>query len=508
MKKRLWILPLALVAVVGLFISCEQMWHDPMGRLPADLGSDPVKFDIVAGKDQDAGDILVWNSPDYVVVQTRTHDPWLMTRSRLDWAGTSDELPMDSPDHLAPGRFQHVVTHDPPVAEYTFEIPIRDLQPGNQIVIALNCDIATPDLDETGWGGSWQGCFTYVIREVDSGGIVRLPDYPVRMRAWHPWVDSNSFFKVELDSVGTGYSVWDGYWKGWCSEIDVEMPTDSWFTVTLISSEDDSLPYRIRVSSLGITRRWDCTNWLLNNRPDTATYHHIQSAMYYLLGEDSTLPGGLAGQMASDAITYGTGFRVSPGELISVVCMTPEDIQLCFIEVTAESDKDKDVKLPTYQIKARAWHPWMVENAFWKVELAGIDDTTEYNVWNGYWRGWCSEINVELYSNTWFNTTLLSSQADSLPDRARVSDLGITRRWDCVNWLLNNKPGNVNYYHIQGAMYYLLGEKATMPIGKAGQMASDAITYGTGYRSGPGDWVAVILLTPEDVQLCFIEVDP
>ena len=40
------------------------------------------------------------------------------------------------------------------------------------------------------------------------------------------------------------------------------------------------------------------------------------------------------------------------------------------------------------------------------------------------------------------------------------------------------------------------------------QMASDAITYGTGFRSGKGDWVAVILLTPEDVQLCFIEVDP
>ena len=79
MKKRLWLLPLALIAVVGLFISCEEIWTEP-NRLAGNGGSEPVKFDIVAGKTQDAGDILVWNSADYVVVQTRTDDPWLMTQ--------------------------------------------------------------------------------------------------------------------------------------------------------------------------------------------------------------------------------------------------------------------------------------------------------------------------------------------------------------------------------------------------------------------------------------------
>ena len=509
MKKKLWMLPLALIAVVGIFLGCETIWRaqDSLAGMPTDAGYDPVKFDVVAGKDTDAGDILVWNTDDNVVVQTTTDDPWLMTQSRLAWASTSAELPMDGPDHLAPGRFRHSMTHDPAIAEFTYEIPIGNLQPGNPISIAFNCDLSNPEREETGWGGSWMGSMTYIIQEVDTG--VRLPPYPVRMRAWHPWIDSNSFFKVELDSVGNGYDVWDGLWKGWCSEINVEMPQDSWFWATLLSSEQPGLPDRARISQLGHTRRWDRANWLLNNKIDTATYYHIQSAMYYLLGETITMPGGLAGQMVADAITYGSGFRASVGDWMSVITITPEEIQLAFIEVICQDTTPKKiVRLPDYTIQARAWHPWMTENAFWKVQLAGIDDTTTYNVWNGYWRGWCSEINVELYSGQWFDVNLLSSEAISLPQRARVSHLGITRRWDCVNWLLNNKPGYVNYYHIQSAMYYLLGEKATMPGGWAGQMAQDAITYGTGYRVAPGEWIAVILLIPLDVQLCFIEVDP
>ena len=130
--------------------------------------------------------------------------------------------------------------------------------------------------------------------------------------------------------------------------------------------------------------------------------------------------------------------------------------------------------------------------------------------WNGdTWRGWCSEKGVELATDTWYTVTLLSSQAASLPDRIRNGEYGL-RRWDCVNWLLNNRPAAAGYYQMESALYHLLGEMANPPVPGTliAQMVNDAVTYGTGFRAQAGDWVAVIMLTPTDVQLCFIEVDP
>jgi hypothetical protein len=39
-------------------------------------------------------------------------------------------------------------------------------------------------------------------------------------------------------------------------------------------------------------------------------------------------------------------------------------------------------------------------------------------------------------------------------------------------------------------------------------MAEDAAANGNGWRPGTGDWIAVVTETADNVQLCFIEVDP
>jgi len=257
-----------------------------------------------------------------------------MTESHLAWADNCANLPRNKKGHLVPGRFPFKTTHNPPVTAYTYFIPIGNLEPGDTVALAFHCVVWRDSInEETGWGHKWKGCFKYVIKKCDLKDV-RLPTYPIRIRAWHPWRDSNAFFKVELAGIDdtTKYNVWNGYWRGWCSEAAVEMPTDSWITVTLLSSQAESLPYRVKYGEYG-ERRWDCANWLFNNKPDTATYYDIQSALYYLLRETETKPGGLAGKMATDAITYGTGFRARPGDWVAVILMTPRDIQLCFIEV-------------------------------------------------------------------------------------------------------------------------------------------------------------------------------
>jgi hypothetical protein len=342
MKKRLWILPVALIAVAGLFMTgCEQLGFEQMGSDYTDMaeplngnGCVPDTFDIWAGQHYDAGDVLVWNCTSYVIVEIRTHDPWVMTESHLAWADNCANLPRNKKGHLVPGHFPFQTTHNPPVTAYTYYIPMGNMQVGDTIALAFHCVVWRDSInEETGWGGSWKGCFKFVIKKCDLKDV-KLPTYPIQMRASYPWPDSNAFFKVQLAGIDdtTEYNVWNGYWRGWCSEAQVEIPEDSWITVTLLSSQAESLPYRVMYGEYGL-RRWDCVNWLLNNKPDSANYYHIQSAMYYLLRETETKPGGLAGEMATNAITYGTGFKAKPGDWVAVILLTPRDIQLCFIEV-------------------------------------------------------------------------------------------------------------------------------------------------------------------------------
>ena len=113
-----------------------------------------------------------------------------------------------------------------------------------------------------------------------------------------------------------------------------------------------------------------------------------------------------------------------------------------------------------------------------------------------------------MYPNTWYTITLLSSQDPTMPDRVKYGAYRGLRRWDCVNWLINNKPTGVTYTELQNAFWYLTGELATMPGGNAGTMVQDALLYGTGFRPETGQWIAVVMLSPSNVQLCWIEVDP
>jgi hypothetical protein len=334
MKKRLWILPLALIAVAALFTTgCEEMWAEQDGVVRTSYlrCGDPDTFDIIAGQHYDAGDILVWNCTSYVIVKITTHDPWTMTESQLAWADDCADLPRNKRGKLVPGRFPYNTTHDPAVTEYTYMIPMGDWEPGDTVALAFHCVVWMDSInEETGWGGEWKGCFKFVIKECFKD--VSLPTYPIRMRGFHP--GPNSYWRVELDGINeTGYNVWNGTdWRGWCSERLVTMYPNRWYTVTLLSSQDPGMPDRVKYGTYRGLRRWDCVNWFLNNMP-TLTVNQKQSVIWYLVGELHYKPSGAVGDAIDDALLYGNGFRPETGDWIAVITLTPRNVQLCFIEV-------------------------------------------------------------------------------------------------------------------------------------------------------------------------------
>lgn len=335
MKHRAGLLLFALVAVAGLLTTgCDQMWGEPeaLVRTSGILRcGDPDTFDIIAGQHYDAGDIVVWNCTSYVIVEIHTAEGWTMSESHVAIADNCAELPRNPKGHLVPGNFPYQTVHDPAVTDYTYYIPLGDWEPGDTVALAVHVVVANGEQEETGWGDTWKGCFRYTIQECFKD--VLLPDYTVQIRGWHPYAEENTYWKIELSGIDdTIYNVWNGYWKGWCSEEQVYMNQNTWYDVLLLSSQDPGLPDRCLEGPYG-DRRWDCVNWLLNNKPVGATYTQLQNAVWYLTGEIEAMPGGLAGQMVNDALTYGTGFRPEVGDWIAVVMLSPSNVQLCFIEV-------------------------------------------------------------------------------------------------------------------------------------------------------------------------------
>jgi len=164
----------------------------------------------------------------------------------------------------------------------------------------------------------------------------------------------------------------------------------------------------------------------------------------------------------------------------------------------------KNVTLPTDWVTmvAHGVDPTLQDTSYLLVTLSKVP--SGYDVWNGDWRGWCGEYWVHMKQDTPYTVRLWSSIDPELP--ARLQDT----MWDNINYLLNNRIPGATAWDVQLAIWVLRGDFKKMPTGYplAQQMYDDALAHGDGWYAGKGDWIAVIIETPERVQLCFIEVDP
>jgi hypothetical protein len=339
MKQRAWLLTLIAVMAVGLLTTgCDRLWEEPEAtfEIARTVCGEPKVVTIWAGQHIDAGTVTVQNCEDSMCVKIETSGDWVITESHFAIGNSCEGLPRNKKGNLVPGRFQYTAVNDPPVTEYRYCIPIGDWEPGDTVYIAVHVVVARFDeggellQEETGWADSWKGCFWYEIQECYKD--VTLPTYPIRLRGFYP--GTSSYWRIQLDGINeTGYNVWNGdQWLGWCSEKTVGMYPGRWYTVTLLSSQDPNMPDRVKYGTYRGLRRWDCVNWLLNNKPTGLTNAQMQNIVWYLVGELAAMPSGLAVYI-NQALTEGTGFRPEIGQWIAVVTLTPQTVQLCFIEV-------------------------------------------------------------------------------------------------------------------------------------------------------------------------------
>ncbi len=82
----------------------------------------PQTATLWAGQHINAGTISVWNNGDNLYVKYETNGGWVMTETHL-YVGKTDPSQLTS----APGQFPYKAEHDPAVSEYTYIIPLAEI---------------------------------------------------------------------------------------------------------------------------------------------------------------------------------------------------------------------------------------------------------------------------------------------------------------------------------------------------------------------------------------------
>ncbi len=83
---------------------------------------DPLEITLLAGQYIDAGDVLVWNDADNIYVKYETNGVWELTETHL-YVGKTNPEELTS----APGQFPYSEEHNPAETEWTYTIPLADI---------------------------------------------------------------------------------------------------------------------------------------------------------------------------------------------------------------------------------------------------------------------------------------------------------------------------------------------------------------------------------------------
>ena len=138
---------------------------------------------LIAGQFTDAGDISVYNTGEFLYVKYTTVDGWVLGQTHL-YAGACEAIPVNPAGAPQIGQFPLSTLHDPFLTEYTYAIPLADLDACS--CIAAHAEVHLLDSEgnviqsETGWGegdkfpdnNSWAMYFQYCEQPC-------LPDSPV-----------------------------------------------------------------------------------------------------------------------------------------------------------------------------------------------------------------------------------------------------------------------------------------------------------------------------------------
>jgi len=161
-----------------------------------------------------------------------------------------------------------------------------------------------------------------------------------------------------------------------------------------------------------------------------------------------------------------------------------------------------DINLPQGPVTLRVTHPG--SNSYFNSQLKNVPDG--YDINNGTFVGWCGDKDQTIKTNhDYTNTNLYSIYNSSMPSYLWHNN------WSKVNYLLNHKIPNVNWWQVQYAAWYLL-DFGDDGLNNAGwSMVENASLYGDDYCPTYFDTIGIIADPGQNVQLHFFEfrlVDP
>lgn len=163
-----------------------------------------------------------------------------------------------------------------------------------------------------------------------------------------------------------------------------------------------------------------------------------------------------------------------------------------------------------------------------KVQYTGVTNCgygyspTQFHVWNvpsgysltdGYYSSFCLDRGIYIYGQA-YDAKLWSSYDPTMPDYIRyVRNTTIPVPYDQLNYLLNQYIAggftNDEIVALQQAFWYWRGNLEWTQLNTFAQsMVNDAAVNGVNFYPMPGQWMAVLLDIANNVQLCFIVVDP
>ena len=312
MKSYKKILAIAIIATLTLT------------AVPMLVSADDPITDLIAGQNEDVGDIYVWNHGDYLYIKIVTEDGWELYETHVHVATGFQEFPNHGVNP-PPGKFDYKQEHNPPVSEYTYEI--RNIwEPDDNVMIAVHAEVCRSE------GG---------LESLEE----QLPDQ-VEVSATHSYPTyDQSYFQVDV-SGGTSL---DGNYDGWCIDTDHlihQVP----YTANVYSSCETIDPPLVYLEYPG---NLDLVNYILNQGyvgtpsgcDGVYTYGDVQLAIWTLVDDNvptSTVELGPWTQCKVDEIlayAYANGEEFVPGcnDILAVI-LEPTEVegnigQIAIIEV-------------------------------------------------------------------------------------------------------------------------------------------------------------------------------
>ncbi len=305
------------------------------GKVVMSAYEDPTPdwtWDLIAGQNNLAGTVSVYNDEDHFYVTYETGDNWPMSEAHL-YIGSAPE------GKGAPGRFPYKEEFDPPVHSYTFEVSLEDDLPAKSMIyIAAHASVGMGANHETAWGGYWNnglpnwdwnwakkwgGGFTTRVMPMPE-----LPDDQVTYRGAH--YGTYSYWGVEFTnpvSLPPGSYTENGHTRyvGWCFDHDHYMYANYPYNVTLYSTYDTDIP------TFGQNNNWDLVNYMLTQRRNNGTgiwdqdwtsngiKNQFQAACWKFSNGVDPAAGSLAEAFVDDAIANGDNFIPGPGEFYGII---------------------------------------------------------------------------------------------------------------------------------------------------------------------------------------------